>query len=109
MNYDVNIVEVLLGLVIVGLSWWMQTLWKDHRETSIKLAALELMIAKEYRTKAEGDKIIEDIMRKLASVPQLEIMMATYEAGRISTDRRLAGIEDRLASLLEEVVKRDNK
>jgi hypothetical protein len=105
MDYSIDIVQSLMGLVIAGLAWWMSTTWKDVRELAVKLAALELVLAKEYRTKAETDTIVAELNSKLAGMSSLELLTARMEVTLKESEKKLESIDSRLTFLVEEVIK----
>lgn len=47
------IVQILLGVVVTGLGWFLSTLHRDVRDTDRRIAELALAVAREHATKAE--------------------------------------------------------
>jgi hypothetical protein len=103
-----TLIQILTALVVTGLSWWMTTMWKESRELAIKLTALELLLVREYHTKEHADKLFDDVHKRLETVTSLEVLMAQSEVRRTNTDARLKSIDDRLDTLLKEVLNAKN-
>jgi chromosome segregation ATPase len=102
-----DIIQVLFGLVIAGLSWWMTTTWRSVQELKNNLRGMELDIAKNYRTKEETDKIhdriFENLSAKLDKIGDLELAIAQNDVSRANMINQLNGIEKRLEIIYEEL------
>jgi hypothetical protein len=101
-----DIVEILLGIVVTGLAWWMKTIWITVKELQNKQTAMELDIAKNYSTKNENALIMVDFNRKLDKIGNLELLFAQHETRRISADKQLDSITSRLDVIYEELIKK---
>ena len=55
------VVTGLLGIVVSGIGWFAQTLWRAHEDMRKEHALLQVQIAKEYVPNSRLEDILRDI------------------------------------------------
>ena len=69
---DQSLLNMLFGVLFTAAGWWLKALWDSvhelqiaDRQLSDKIATMEVLVAGNYVTRAEMDKHIEALFKKL--------------------------------------------
>jgi hypothetical protein len=78
-------VEILLGIVVIGLGWWNTVIWAELKDARVRghtrdgrVSALEVLVAGGYVTRPEMQAAVRDMTTSLSG--QLDKLSAKMDS-----------------------------
>jgi two-component sensor histidine kinase len=98
------IIEILLGIVIAGHTWWMKTMWSAQKQTELDLIKHKLRIAEEYSTTEEIDVKFTAVQERLNKINDVELLLANQYVKKVDMEKLADSITKRLDTIYTELM-----